>query len=263
MSSSNPKDRFSNRVDAYVRHRPSYPPEVIGYLESLDLCAPRMSVADIGSGTGISAAVFLTYGCSVAGIEPNAAMRQAAERWLAQTLDAGTFSRFKSVDGAAEATQLLSESVDLVIAAQAFHWFDRPAAKTEFQRILRRNGGVALIWNSRVTDSSPFAEGYESLLRAFCPDYMKVRHDEIERREIEAFFAPSTVHSATFPSSQRFDYAGLEGRLLSSSYAPAAGQPRHDEMLATLRRLFDETQTGGAVVMDYRTEVHAGVFPPT
>jgi SAM-dependent methyltransferase len=263
MSSSNPKERFSNRVEAYVRHRPSYPPEVIGFLESLDLCAPRMSVADIGSGTGISAAMFLKYGCQVAGIEPNAAMRQAAEKWLAESLDAKTFARFKSIDGAAEATQLLSQSVDLVIAAQAFHWFDRQAAKQEFQRILRHGGGVALIWNSRQLAGSPFATGYEALLRDFCPDYMKVRHDEIQKQEIEAFFAPATVHSATFPSSQRFDYAGLEGRLLSSSYAPAPGQPRHDEMLAALRRLFEETQIGGFVVMDYRTEVHAGVFPPT
>jgi ubiquinone/menaquinone biosynthesis C-methylase UbiE len=253
-----PKERFSSRVEAYVRNRPSYPIEAIRWLESNGYCAPGAAVADVGSGTGISTALFLKNGYSVAGVEPNAAMRQAAERWLTETLNPADLRRFRSVDGAAEATTLPDHSVELVIAAQAFHWFDRPAAKREFFRILKPAGAVALIWNSRELAGTSFAEGYEALLNEFCLDYNVVRHDQIMAQEIHDFFAPAPTQSATFPSHQQFDYAGLEGRLLSSSYAPPAEHLRHSPMLASLRSLFDRCQRDGTVVTNYRTEVHAG-----
>lgn len=259
-STADPKSRFSSRVEAYVRNRPSYPPEVIQWLQTNEFAKAGAVVADIGSGTGISAAMFLRNGYRVVGVEPNAAMRQAAERWLAETLDPAAVQNFRSIDGAAEATTLADHSVALVVAAQAFHWFDRPAAKREFHRILRPGGAVALIWNSRQLTGTAFAEGYEALLNEFAVDYNVVRHDQMPAEQIAAFFAPAPVQSVVFPSQQRFDYAGLEGRLLSSSYAPPAGHPRHEPMLAALRRLFDRTQTGGTIVMDYRTEVHAGFF---
>src|SRR5688500_12874890 len=147
---ADPRTRFTDRVEAYVRHRPSYPDDVVRFLESIGLARPGMTVADIGSGTGISAQLFLRNGYRVIGVEPNAAMRAAAERLLATELET---SAFRSVNGSAEATTLPDASVDLVVAGQAFHWFDRPAARREFHQILRQdnssNGGVALFWNSR------------------------------------------------------------------------------------------------------------------
>src|SRR4051812_35209407 len=111
-------ERFSNRVANYVKYRPGYPPEILEiFRDEMNLTGDSV-VADIGSGTGISARVFLENGNPVFGVEPNAAMRAAAKEFLK------SFPQFESVEGTAEATNLPDRSVDLVIAAQAFHWFD-------------------------------------------------------------------------------------------------------------------------------------------
>jgi SAM-dependent methyltransferase len=260
-----PKSRFTNRVDAYVRSRPGYPSAVAAYLASLGVLRPDMTVADVGSGTGLSSALFVSAGCKVYGIEPNEAMRAAAERTLGRgspgappraegaPIPQGTFH---SVDGSAEQTSLPDASIDLVVAAQAFHWFDRVAAKREFRRILKPGGGVALFWNTRVLTGDPFSEGYEALLLAHATDFTRVRHEDVGRGAIAEFLSPGEPHAAEFANEQRFDYAGLEGRLLSSSYVPAAGDPRHGPMLAALRALFERTAEGGTVAMRYRTEVY-------
>jgi len=252
MSLPDPSTRFTDRVEHYVRHRPSYPPALLDYLRSESFLREGITVADVGSGTGISALPFVRAGCRVFAVEPNRPMRVAAESLMAGN------EAFSSVAGSAEATTLPDQSVDLVIAGQAFHWFDRDAARREFDRILRPGGGVALFWNSRDLTGSPFAVGYESLLQTFGTDYSRVRHDAIGQEQIGRFFAPATFRTASFPFAQQFDYAGLEGRLLSSSYVPAAGHPTHQPMLLALRRLFDACQSGGTVTMHYRTEIYVG-----
>ncbi len=125
------KTRFSSRVENYVRYRPAYPGGVLQCLERECGLTPAWRVADIGSGTGISSKLFLDYGCTVFAVEPNPDMRRAAERLL------GSVPGFHSEDGSAEATGIPAGSVDLAIAAQAFHWFDPAGAREEFQRIVR------------------------------------------------------------------------------------------------------------------------------
>src|SRR4051794_35122333 len=112
------KARFSDRVENYVKYRPTYPTAVLGYLRDEAGLTVQSVVADVGSGTGISSELFLRAGCTVYGVEPNADMRAAADGLLAQ------YPAFRSVDGSAEATTLPAGSADLVIAGQAFHWFD-------------------------------------------------------------------------------------------------------------------------------------------
>src|SRR5437899_1233764 len=134
----NSTERFTDRVADYVRFRPHYPPAVFAELRDRLGLGAGSSVADVGSGTGISARPLLEMGCTVFAVEPNAAMRSAAEQWL------GDFPRFQSIAGTAEATTLAEHSVDAVVAAQAFHWFDAASARREFQRILKPRGWVAL-----------------------------------------------------------------------------------------------------------------------
>jgi SAM-dependent methyltransferase len=245
------EQRFSDRVENYVRYRPGYPQEIITMLQREVGLTPHTIVADVGSGTGISAELFLRFGCNVHAVEPNREMREAAERLLSR------YPNFHSVNGNAHATTLPDQSVDIVVAAQSFHWFNTPETRAEFTRILKPGGHVVLIWNERKLDATPFLRAYEQLLLNFATDYTKVRHENINAGELNRFFIGPHV-TYTFPNEQRFDFDGLKGRLLSSSYAPAEGQPRHDEMIAELRRIFDAHQASGQVCFEYDTRVHVG-----
>lgn len=253
MESADPTRRFSDRVEDYVRYRPGYPEEAVAALATGVGLTPRSVVADIGSGTGISAEPFLRLGCTVYGVEPNREMRLAAERLLAG------YRGFRSVEGSAEATGLADASVDLAVAAQAFHWFRPEPARRELHRILRPGGRAALLWNRRRTESTPFLRAYEELLQRFGTDYARVDHRRVGADALRAFFG-GDFRSLSFPSEQRFDLEGVRGRLLSSSYAPAAGHPDHEPMLRELERIFREHEENGAVRFEYDTEVHFG--PP-
>ena len=244
--------RFSDRVEHYVRSRPDYPGAFYDFLRTdLPLPIPAI-IADVGSGTGISARPLLDAGHAVYGIEPNAPMRQAAERLLA------SFPNFRSLDATAEATTLPEAGVDLILAAQAFHWFDRRRARAEFARILRPGGHVVLVWNERRLDATPFLREYEALLHRHGTDYANVRHENVDEAALRDFFAPAAYAAREFTNAQHFDYAGLEARLLSSSYTPAADDPRRAPMLVALRDLFDRHQQGGQVTFEYDTRAYFG-----
>lgn len=251
MPASNATSRFSDRVKNYVRYRPGYPPEAVETLKTECGLTSRHVIADIAAGTGIWTRMLLENGNTVYAVEPNAEMRAAGERLLAE------FPGFKSVTGTAENSGLPSESVDFVTAAQAAHWFDRGAAKREFARILRPGGWLVLMWNERVTDSTPFLREYEELLLKFGTDYQEIRHERTTE-EIYEFFAPAAYEERVFPMRQEFDYAGVEGRLLSSSYAPGPEDQRHGPMLADLRRIFASHACDGRAVFEYRTRLYFG-----
>lgn len=251
MPASNATSRFSDRVENYVRYRPGYPPQVIETLKKECGVMPAHLVADIASGTGIWTKMLLENGLAVYGVEPNSDMRQAGERLLAE------FPKFTSIDGKAEATTLPGASVDFVTAAQAAHWFDRERARREFSRILKPGGWLVLLWNEREVDTTPFLRDYEQVLLAYGTDYEEVRHERATDA-VNEFFDPSPYVERVYPMRQEFDYAGLEGRLLSSSYAPGPGQPKHELMLLELRGIFEEHAAGGRVAFDYKTRVYFG-----
>jgi SAM-dependent methyltransferase len=253
MPASNATSRFSDRVETYIRYRPGYPPEVLHLLRNACGLAPEHRIADIASGTGIWTRVLLENGNRVFGVEPNAEMRQAGERLLA------SFPKFTSVAGKAEATTLADASVDFVTAAQAAHWFDRPAARREFKRILKPSRWLVLLWNERVVDGTPFLREYEQLLLTYGTDYAEVRHERTTEA-VNEFFDPMPYEKRAFSMRQEFDYAGLEGRLLSSSYAPGPGHSKHAPMLGELRRIFDRHAEDGRVNVDYKTRVYFGIL---
>jgi ubiquinone/menaquinone biosynthesis C-methylase UbiE len=169
--SLNSTQRFSSRVDTYVRFRPSYPKQIVETLEKHCGFTDHSVVADIASGTGIFTKLLLEHGNRVYGVEPNAEMRRAGEEFLA------AYPNFTSVTGTAEATTLSSYSVDFVTAAQSGHWFDRQKSRQEFARILKPEGWAVLVWNERKTDSTPFLRDYEDLLLRYGTDYNEVRHE--------------------------------------------------------------------------------------
>ncbi len=241
--------RFADRVENYAKYRPGYPPELFALLKNECGLFRHTYIADVGCGTGILARYFAEAGNIVLGIEPNKEMREYAARDLAK------FKTFTAVDATAEATTLPDTSVDMITAAQAAHWFDFAKARAEFVRILKPGGWVVLIWNERELDSTPFLREYESLLLSLGTDYEKVRHERTTDR-VDEFFAPSKFRSAVFPNHQLFDFEGLRGRLLSSSYTPPAGDAKHEPMLEELRRIFDAHAVNGRVSFDYQTRVY-------
>jgi len=175
-------------------------------------------------------------------------MRSAAEEFLKE------FPNFKSVDGTAEDTTLPENSIDLVIAAQAFHWFEPAGTRREIQRIAKKNGHVALIWNERQLDTTPFLRDYEQLLMRFANDYDAVRHDNVTEEKLASFFGREFKRK-TFENRQVFDFEGLRGRLLSSSYMPSEEDPRFEPMSIALHDVFAKHEEGGKIAVFYDTNV--------
>lgn len=282
--------RFSSRVADYVSFRPSYPASVAHLLREHFNLTKDAHVVDLGSGTGILSTLLLkelAASCpslKITGIEPNKDMRGAAEQLLKQDIQQGSFV---SIDGTAETTHLPDHSVDLIVAGQAFHWFDVPKTRAECRRILKRNSsaGVALIWNDRrgVRDpsmlqdvsasapansvaeeaygdtNSPVTSAYELLLVKRSVDYKAVdHHRKVDKAALDAFFGPRGFEVKSFENPYKLSFEQLKGRLLSSSYTPQKGQEGHEEMLEELRELFERFQKDGKVDFVYDARVFFG-----
>jgi len=184
-------------------------------------------------------------------VEPNSPMRAAAEESLKD------WPNFRSVDGTAEATTLADVSVDFVTAAQAFHWFNADLAANEFRRILKPGGVVALIWNERLTDASPFMAGYDKLIEQFRGESGRARlRDEQGEQNIRRFFGSGGFQLAKFDNPQMLDREGLIDRIFSSSYMPLPGDPGHAELLKSVNDLFDTQQQNQSVAVLQETRVY-------
>ena len=246
-----PVDRFTDRADYYAKYRPSYPDAVVEAIARETAVSRGALVADIGSGTGISAELFLRHGYRVAGVEPNKAMRAAAEQALAR------HPEFRSVDGRAEATALADGSVDLIVAATAFHWFDPEGARREWLRILKPRGWVALLWNRR-RDRGEFMGPYEALLRAHGPGYAEQWGEHRQRSQLAVTEFLPGARTLRFDNAQDLDLESLRGRALSSSYAPLPGSAAYSGFASALETLFAAHQREGRIRFVYETELYLG-----
>lgn len=253
MINNNSTTRFSDRVEDYVKYRPGYPVEIIAFLQKTYRLTTDKIIADIGSGTGISAKLFLDNHYSVTGIEPNKEMREKSEALLKD------YSNFQAIDATAENTMLNNNSIDAIVAGQAFHWFDRAACRGEFERILKPGGLVVLIWNERLTQND-FAKAYDKLIVRYSNDYRAVDHRNIDSKSIKDFCDPYPVSLKIFSNKQVFGFDGLRGRLLSSSYAPKENDENYPAMIHDLTALFNEYQQNNKVEILYDTKVYIARF---
>ncbi len=249
---SDPTKRFSGRVDNYVKYRPGYPVEVITFLQNECDLSRQSIIADIGSGTGIFTKLLLDKGYKVYAVEPNADMQAAARQYL------GDDKNFIPVDGSAEATMAASNSIDLIVCAQAFHWFNNEKTRAEFKRVLKNDGQVALIWNNRLAGVDDFSIAYENILKQDSIDYNKVNHRNISDIDFKAFFKDGKYKTAKFPNVQVFDEDGLLGRAFSSSYVPAEGTDDGEKFRRVLKDIFARYNENRAVSFHYQTEVYLG-----
>ncbi len=242
-------ERFSNRVENYVKYRPNYPAEILDFFGDRMNLKKESVIADIGSGTGISAKLFLQNSNAVFGIEPNKEMRRAAEKFLED------FPNFVSLNGTAENTTLPENSIDFIIAAQAFHWFNPTETRNEFKRILKENGFIALIWNERQLESNSFLREYEQFLIEFGTDYQKVRHDSVTKDILQTLFQTDFCE-VIFQNAQSLDFDGLRGRMLSASYMPTKESLFFDKMMIKLKSLFAQHAENGKIEVLYDTKVY-------
>ena len=247
--------RFSDRVSAYVAARPRYP-VALAPLLARELRLPADAVvADIGCGTGLSSEPFLAAGFAVIGVEPDDAMRAAAERELAPS------PRFRSVKGVAEATTLAPASIDLVVADQAYHWFDPVRFGAELRRILKPGGALALFWNARLHDASPFMADYDRAMTQFCPQYDTDFRDATRSRRLPFMriaFGGDHYRKTDLDHTHPLDRTGLIARFESGSGSPQPGDLLHEPMVAGLNALFDRHARNAVVEMSYRTLVFFG-----
>jgi len=259
----NPTGRFSGLAETYARCRPSYPSDAIDFIVALSLSdvekREEATIVDVGCGTGISSRLFAERGFKVTGIEPNDDMRQQAESQ--EKMPGLSYSK-----GTAENTNLQTASADLVVCAQAFHWFDADKALSEFHRILKPGGWVALMWNER-DESDEFTKMYGDLFRSI-PETEQV---EVPRGKAGNALLESSLFEDRqrdlFVSSQILDEDGVVGRAFSASYAPK-DSPRRERFEASLRTLFNayaephyghlpEIADGArAVTMHYATSIY-------
>ncbi|HEX4619425.1 MAG TPA: class I SAM-dependent methyltransferase [Steroidobacteraceae bacterium] len=243
------QERFSSRVEAYARYRPGYPPPAIELLRERCGLVPGAVVADLGSGTGILTELLLKEGAEVFAVEPNDRMRAAAEAQLSD------YPRFRSVRSSAESTTLAAASVDLLVAGQAFHWFDVARARHEALRVLRPGSWAALLWNERPPEPTPFLADYQALLERYAPEYKRIGASRADLGAMREFLG-AAMELRTFENRQTLDFEGLKGRLMSSSYAPESGHPHHEPMIASLREVFARHERGGRILMPYSTLVY-------
>lgn len=243
---ADPKKRFSSRVENYIKFRPSYPPKIIEFLTEKKILSKQSIIADVGSGTGILSELFLKNGNKVFGVEPNSEMRRAAEKVLKD------YPNFVSIHSSAENTSLLSNSIDLITAGQAFHWFNVEKTRTEFKDILKSDGYIVLIWNNRRKTGEGFSSQYEKLISKYGTDYKQVRKNE---KNVDEFFQ---YEKEIFYNYQDLNFEGLKGRLLSASYIPLEGNPRHNKMINELLKIFEKYKQNGKIRIEYDTEIYYG-----
>ena len=249
---ADPTKRFSDRVDNYVKYRPTYPPEVLDYLKVECNLTTSSVIADVGAGTGIFTKLLLDKGYKVFAVEPNQPMLDAAIEQLSGN------QNFNPVAGTAGATTLSDHSIDLITCAQAFHWFSNDNTRVEFNRILKPGHKAALIWNNRATNTDQFSIEYDALLKNDSVDYNKVNHQNIKDLNFKVFFKDGNYTIKKFPNVQVFDEKGLIGRAFSSSYVPPQGTEAGEQFLGLLKELFAKCNVDGKVSFHYQTEIYLG-----
>jgi SAM-dependent methyltransferase len=246
-----PRAVFTQRAADYAASRPDYPAALFETLREICPPAGGTTVADIGAGTGLLTEGLLRRGYLVVAVEPNAAMRQVADGLL------GRIDGYRSVDGGAEAMPLADGSIDLITAAQAFHWFEVDRARAEFLRVLTAQGRVALIWNDRMLED-PLHAALDEVFVAFGGTKLVALAACEDRSNVARFFGSSRAREFVWPHVQRLDEAGLSSLVFSRSYVPGRATDDGRRVADRVREVFGRFAVNSQVEVRYRTVAIVG-----
>lgn len=244
-------DRFDNRADNYDKFRPGYPHALLEYLYTHNRLSKDSLVAELGAGTGILSLELAKWPSTLVAIEPNDQMREKAIKTLK------TVKNCIIKDTTAEQTGLDTKSVDLIICAQSFHWFDANKVKREFKRILKDQGKAAIIWNIRSAET-PFEKDYEAFILKFSIDYEEVKRRESRGNDLRNFFTENTMEYREFVYDTYLTFEQLFGRTLSYSYMPNENHELAPAMKNDLQNLFDKYAIKGIIGLSYKTKLFMG-----
>lgn len=249
--SKNTISRFLNRAEDYDKYRPRYPIALIEHLRHTVPLSPGAAVADIAAGTGIFTELLTHWDNPIYVVEPNEEMMIKAKSRLRGKANC------EFISGIAESTGLSAGSIQLILAAQAFHWFDPQKTKAEFIRIGSAHAYVGIIWNKRQT-GTPFEQGYESLLQTYGTDYLKVSHSAVGQSEIDSFFFPGQAELSIFPHTDWLTYEAARGRVASYSFMPKPTSGAFAKVERALHHLFEREQQDGLVSLSYESRLYLG-----
>ena len=242
------EERFTSRVSDYAQSRPTYPLDCIKYLLRKGINKNSI-IADIGSGTGILSKLLINEVKEIFMVEPNAAMRDYSKIYLSNNQNCNF------IDANAENTTLKNHSIDAIVVAQAFHWFDIEKCKIEFNRILKPNSNIFLIWNNRLTNT-PFLQKYDEILKNLSIDYNKVNHQNLSKKEFDLFF-DNNWEKQCFDNYQIFNFEQFIKRVFSSSYTPNKEDSSYTSFYNAIKNLFNEENSNGYVRFNYTTEIYS------
>ncbi len=245
-------EKFNQRAEDYTLARPSYAKDFIKYLYSEQGFSKSSVIADIGSGTGKLSKQLLDMGSKVFCVEPNADMRSVAERTLSK------YSNFISVNATAQRTDLIENSVDFITVAQAFHWFDVPQFQSECRRILKKNGKVFLVWNTR-NDETEVNRKIESINYKFCPNFKGFSGGIKKGDERIKLFFSGEYEYIEFDNTLYYNYDSFIKRCRSSSYALTFGEKGYEDYYKALSDIFYSFQTDGIIEIKNKTVAYFGI----
>ena len=242
---------FSTKVADYSVSRPDYPAALFETLGDICKLSADAVVADVGAGTGLLTQGLLHKCYHVIAVEPNAAMRTACDHFL------GKFPRYRSVEGSAESMPLEDFSVDLITAAQAFHWFKIEAARTEWLRVLKPQGSVALIWNDRIRED-PLHVALDAIFTEFGGAKRAALAAHEKRNNISEFFGSTIPLQFSWPHKHLLDEEGLASLVLSRSYMPERDSDAGKEVRTRVHEVFGRFAEAGVVAVRYQTVANVG-----
>jgi ubiquinone/menaquinone biosynthesis C-methylase UbiE len=242
------REGFGRSADAYERGRPDYPRDAVDFLVETLGIRPGRKILDLAAGTGKLTRMLTPRGADFVAVEPVEGMRRAFIEAL---------STVEVLDGRAEAIPLQDASVDAAVVAQAFHWFDAPAALAELHRVLRPDGSLALIWNVRDDERSAFWAGLTALLAPLRGGVPSHRAAEWRRAfdDTDLFTRPET---RSFRHEQLATSEAAVDRVVSTSFVATLPGEARDELRRDVLELFerDPTRRGNQIELPYRTDVH-------
>ncbi|QNL48854.1 class I SAM-dependent methyltransferase [Olivibacter sp. SDN3] len=244
-------NRFNDRADNYDRFRPGYPQQLLQYIYEHNKLEAHHIVVEMGAGTGILSQELIKWPGKLIAIEPNDEMREKAINSL------GHAEHCSVLGSTAENTGLADNSVDLIICAQSFHWFDAEKCKIEFKRILKYRKKAAIIWNIRSAETA-FERAYEEFILEFSIDYEEVKKREQRGNNLHFFFYQGVFEERTFIYDTYLTFEQLLGRTLSYSYMPNYGHQQLPNMVDALKVLFDKYSTNNIIGLSYKTRLFMG-----